>query len=165
VDAILAHPRFGRAFERSVTGWEGRAAPAFSVPDYGGATVSSETLRGQPHVLYFWFTGCPPCVRTSPLLVALQRELGPKGLVVVSLNADRYLELGSTDDSRAAYARQHGLDALRLAHGTAEAHEAYGGVSVYPTLFFVDRQGRVVRQLVNAPDETALREAAALALR
>jgi len=164
VDAILAHPRFGRALERSISGWEGRPAPAIAVTGYDGQAIGQASLAGRPHVLYFWFTGCPPCVRTSPLLVKLQRELAAQGLVVVALNADGYLALGSTDDSRAAYAKQNGLDTLTLAHGTAEAHDAYGGVSVYPTLFFVDRRGVVGRQLVNAQDEATLREAARLAV-
>ena len=31
VEAILAHPKFGKALERTITGWEGQPAPAFSV--------------------------------------------------------------------------------------------------------------------------------------
>jgi thiol-disulfide isomerase/thioredoxin len=164
VDAVLAHPRFGKALERSISGWQGREAPAFSATAYDGTTVSSQTLAGKPHVLYFWFTGCPPCVRTSPLLVNVQRELASQGLVTVALNADRFLELGTTDESRAAYAKRNGLDALVLAHADAATHEAHGSVSVYPTIFYVDRKRTVVRQLVNAQDEAALREAAKLAL-
>ena len=30
VEAILAHPKFGKALERTITGWEGRPAPAFA---------------------------------------------------------------------------------------------------------------------------------------
>ena len=30
VEAILAHPKFGKALERTITGWEGQPAPAFS---------------------------------------------------------------------------------------------------------------------------------------
>jgi thiol-disulfide isomerase/thioredoxin len=164
VDAILAHPRFGRALERSIAGWEGRPAPAFTTTAYDGSTLSSETLAGKPRVLYFWFTGCPPCVSTSPLITKVQRELAGQGLVTLALNADRFLELGTTDESRAAYAKRNGLDALVLAHADAATHEAHGSVAVYPTIFYVDRKGNVVRQLVNAQDEATLREAARLAL-
>ncbi|HRB14105.1 MAG TPA: hypothetical protein PKU70_13945, partial [Vicinamibacteria bacterium] len=40
VDKILAHPRFGKVLERTVTGWEGNLAPAFTATAYDGATLS-----------------------------------------------------------------------------------------------------------------------------
>ena len=163
VDAILAHPRFGKALERTIAGWEGRPTPAFSVPGYDGHLVTSASLAGRPHLVYFWFTGCPPCVKTSPLLVALHREYGPRGLEIVALNADRLLEVGTSDEQRAADAKKKGM-AFTLAHATAEAQEAYSAVSVYPTMFFVDRKGTIVRQFVNLQEMPVLQEAARLAL-
>jgi thiol-disulfide isomerase/thioredoxin len=163
VDAILAHPRFGKALERTITGWEGKPAPAFAATTYGGADFSSDSLAGTPHLVYFWFTGCPPCVRTSPLLAELDRANSGKGFRIVALNADRVLELPYTDEDRAAYAKKHGW-AFTLAHMTAEAQDAYGAVSVFPTLFFVDRKGTVVRHFVNFQAKATLEEAARAAL-
>jgi thiol-disulfide isomerase/thioredoxin len=163
VEAILAHPKFGKALERTITGWEGQPAPAFSVTTYDGKPLTSESLAGKPHLLYFWFTGCPPCVRTSPLLAQLDQVYAAKGFAIVGLNADRVLELPYSDADRAAYAKKHGW-AFTLAHMTAEAQEAYGAVSVFPTLFFVDRRGTVVKQLVNFQEKAALEEAVRAAL-
>jgi thiol-disulfide isomerase/thioredoxin len=163
VDAILAHPRFGKALERTITGWEGKRAPAFAATTYGGADFSSDSLAGTPHLVYFWFTGCPPCVRTSPLLAELDRANSGKGFRIVALNADRVLELPYTDEDRAVYAKKHGW-AFTLAHMTAEAQDAYGAVSVFPTLFFVDRKGTVVRHFVNFQAKATLEEAARAAL-
>ena len=42
------------------------------------ASPSSESLAGTPHLVYFWFTGCPPCVRTSPLLAELDRDFAAR---------------------------------------------------------------------------------------
>jgi thiol-disulfide isomerase/thioredoxin len=155
VDRILAHPRFGKALERTITGWEGRPAPPFATSAYDGQPLGSESLSGKPHLLYFWFTGCPPCVRTSPLLAELDREFGPRGLRIVALNADRALELPTTDADRAAYATKQGFG-FALAHATPEVLEAHGAVSVFPTFFFVDREGTVVRQLVNFQEKETL---------
>ncbi len=159
VDAILAHPRFGKSVERTIAGWEGRPAPAFDAPGDGGPPVRSESLAGRPHLLYFWFSGCPPCVRTAPLLAELQQSLGPRGLVIVALNADRALEVPATAEQRAAYARAHGWSFPR---GEADAAtlQAYGDVSVFPTFFFVDRRGVIVRQLVNEQPLPVLEAAA-----
>lgn len=158
VDAILAHPKFGKALERTITGWEGQPAPAFATTTYDGKALSSEALSGTPHLRYFWFTGCPPCVRTSPLLAELDKAYAAKGFRIVGLNADRVLEIPTTDADRAAYAAKNGW-AFTLAHMTPEAQEAHGAVSVFPTLFFVDRKGTVVRQLVNFQEKAALEAA------
>jgi thiol-disulfide isomerase/thioredoxin len=163
VEAILAHPKFGKALERTIAGWEGQQAPAFSVTTYDGTPLTSESLTGKPHLLYFWFTGCPPCVRTSPLLAEIDKVYAAKGFVIVGLNADRVLELPYSDADRAAYAKKHGW-AFTLAHMTAEAQEAYGSVSVFPTLFFVDRKGTVVKQFVNFQEKAALEGAVRLTL-
>jgi thiol-disulfide isomerase/thioredoxin len=164
VDGVLAHPRFGKALERTITGWEGRPAPAFTTTTYDGKPLTSEALAGKPHLLYFWFTGCPPCVRTSPLLAQLDREHAARGFRVVALNADRALELPTTDAERAAYAKMHHWT-FTLAHMTPELQEAYGSVSVFPTMFFVNAKGTVVRQLVNFQEKDVLEEAVRLAMR
>jgi thiol-disulfide isomerase/thioredoxin len=163
VDRILAHPRFGKALERTITGWEGRPAPAFATTTYDGKPLTSESLAGKPHLVYFWFTGCPPCVRTAPLLARLDREFAARGFRIVTLNADRALELPYTDEDRSAYAARSGWG-FTLGHMTAEVQEAYGAVSVFPTLFFVNRKGTIVRQFVNFQPEQTLEEAARLAL-
>ncbi len=164
VEAILAHPRFGKALERTITGWEGKPAPAFTTTTYDGQPLSSESLAGKPHLLYFWFTGCPPCVRTSPLLAELDREYAGKGVRIVALNADRVLELPTTDEDRAAYAKKNGWS-FTLAHMTAAAQEAYGAVSVFPTFFVVDGKGTIVKQLVNFQEKAVLEAAIQTALR
>jgi thiol-disulfide isomerase/thioredoxin len=164
VERILAHPRFGKALERTIAGWEGKRAPPFSTTTYDGRPFSSQELSGRPHLVYFWFTGCPPCVRTSPLLAELDRTWAPKGFRIVALNADRELDLPYSDEDRAAYASRHGWS-FTLAHMTAEAQEAHGTVSVFPTMFFVDARGDVVRHFVNFQEKAVLEEAIGVTLR
>ncbi len=163
VDRILAHPRFGKVLERTITGWEGRTAPAFATTTYDGKPLTSDSLAGKPHLMYFWFSGCPPCVRTAPFLSELDREFAARGFRIVALNADRALELPYTDDDRAAYAKKQGW-LFTLAHMTPEVQEAYGTVSVFPTMFFVDRKGTVVKYFVNFQEKAALEKAAKAAM-
>jgi len=163
VEKIQAHPRFGKTLERTITGWEGKPAPAFATTTYDGTSLVSESLAGKPYLVYFWFTGCPPCVRTSPLLGELDRAYAAKGFRIVALNADRVLELPYTDEDQAAYARKHGW-AFAVGHMTAEAQEAYGAVSVFPTMFFVDRKGTVVKHFVNFQEKATLEEAIRVAM-
>jgi thiol-disulfide isomerase/thioredoxin len=164
VAAVTAHPRFGKILERSLTGFEGQKAPPFAIAAYDGAPVSTASLGGKPHLLYFWFTNCPPCVRIAPLLVELHQAHKARGFEIVAINADRVLEVPADDAERAAYAQKAGMR-FTLAHMTPEIQAAYGQVSVFPSLFFVDRQGTVVRQLVNFQPKTALEDAIQLTLR
>ncbi|MEO8362684.1 MAG: TlpA disulfide reductase family protein, partial [Vicinamibacteria bacterium] len=164
VAMIQAHPRFGKILERTIAGWEGNPAPAFAVKTYEGADLSLASMAGKPFLLYFWFTNCPPCVKTSPLLVELDKMYGPKGFTILGLNSDRLLELDYTDADRAAYVKKLGIQ-FKLAHANAEAQGAYGGVSVFPTMFFVDKSGVVVKYLVNGQDRTVLEDAIKLALK
>jgi thiol-disulfide isomerase/thioredoxin len=151
VDAILADARFGKAIERSLSGLEGQPAPAFATMSFAGDAYASAALAGKPHVVYFWFTGCPPCVQTAPVLDERARAAG---ITVVAANADRALDLGVSDEERVAYAAK--MKGLTMVHATAEMQTAFGGVGVYPTLFFVDKAGVVKRQLVSRQDRASL---------
>ncbi len=161
VAAILADPRFGKSLERTIAGWEGRPAPAFSAEGDEGPRIGSGQLAGKAHLLYFWFSGCPPCARTGPLLSELQKEYGPRGLAILALNADRVLEVPATPAERAAYAKRNGWTFLR-AEADTPTIEAYGSVSVFPTFFWVDRHGsrrQVPGQLPGVGDAGAGRAA------
>ncbi len=163
VQAILADPRFGKILERTIAGWEGKTAPAFSIRTWDGKSLTSESLAGRPYVIYFWFSNCPPCLKTAPLLAALHKTYRAQGVEIVGVNADRVLELPYTDEYRAEYARTLGI-AFPLAHMTPEMQEAYGMVSVFPTLFFVDKKGTIVRQLVSFQEKPILEKAIRLSL-
>ncbi len=163
VDAILKSPRFGKALERSIAGFEGKPASSFTLAAYDGSPVSTEKFAGTAHLVYFWFSNCPPCVKTAPLLVELDDQYRGKGFKILGVNADRVLEVGASDEDRAAYAKKSQI-VFTLAHMTAEMQEAYGQVSVFPTLFFVDKQGTIVKHLVNFHEKAVLEAAIELAL-
>ncbi len=163
VDRILTHPRFGKALERTISGWEGREAPLWTATTSDGQATGSAALQGRPHLLYFWFTNCPPCLRTSPLLVELDKTYAAKGFHIVGLNADKVLELPYTDEDRAAYAKKLGMG-FTQAQLTPPVQEAFGSVSVFPTIFVVDAKGTIVKHFVNQQEKAALDAAIRLAL-
>jgi thiol-disulfide isomerase/thioredoxin len=155
VPAITSSRQFGRQLERTISGWEGKDAPPFTIQNYVGQEVSSAQLTGQPYMIYVWFTNCPPCVRTGPLLVELFNKYSAQGFKIVAPNADRYLELPYDDKVRSDYVNNLGIR-FTTAHLTTEMNQALGGVSVFPTMFFVDKQGVVVKHFVNFQDKATL---------
>jgi thiol-disulfide isomerase/thioredoxin len=158
VQPVLDHPQFGQAIERSIAGWEGRPIPEFTTETFDGNAFTSADLSGTPHMVYIWFSNCPPCVQTAPLLVELYEEYRDSGFEIMAANADRFLELPYDDQMRADYVERLGME-FKLAYLTPEMHEAYGGVSIFPTMFFVARDGTILRHFVNFQDREVLAEA------
>jgi thiol-disulfide isomerase/thioredoxin len=164
VAAIKADPNFGRMIERSIAGWEGRTAPGFAIKSFSGSDLSSATLNGQPHLIYFWFTNCPPCVQSTPLLVALNAKYAAQGFKMVGANADHVLELPYSDAVRADFLKKQGVT-FTEGHLTPQMQLDYGGVSVFPTMFFVNRKGVIVKQMVSFQDKATLESAIQAAMK
>ena len=53
-----------------------------------GGEVVMAALRGQPLLLNFWATWCPPCLKEMPLLDQFQREHAARGWQVLGLSVD-----------------------------------------------------------------------------
>jgi thiol-disulfide isomerase/thioredoxin len=160
VDAekIKVDPRFNKVVERSLGGWEGRLAPGFAVRSIEGDRLALSDYRGKICLLYFWFTHCPPCVQITPHLVSLQKRYRASGFVVVGMNADQFLEMGYSDQERQAYIQKNQIN-FPVAHMSAEVQAAYGGVSLFPTLFLIDRAGVIRAHFVNYQEERTIEKA------
>jgi cytochrome c biogenesis protein CcmG, thiol:disulfide interchange protein DsbE len=155
---VKADPRFNKVIERTIAGWEGKVAPPFSVQALDGKTIDSSDFRGKPHLVYFWFTHCPPCVQITPHLVSLQRKYSGRSFTVIGLNADKILELGYEDSERKAYIERNKIN-FPIGHLSPAAQAAYGGVQLFPTLFLVDKDGVIRAHFVNYKDEATLQQA------
>ena len=161
---IQTSPQFGKVLERTIAGWEGRLAPPFVIAGYDGSQTTSQQVAGQPHLLYFWFTNCPPCLKTAPLLVELYKKYSPRGFKIIAVNADKLLELPYDDKVRTAYVKETGIN-FTTATLNATMQQIYGGVNVFPTMFFVDKRGTIVKQFVNFQEKPALEGAIQAALK
>lgn len=58
----------------------------FDQPD--GQVLDMATLRGQPLLLNFWGTWCPPCIKEMPDLDRFARRFAPQGWRVLGLAVD-----------------------------------------------------------------------------
>ena len=113
-----------------------QASPLF-LSRLDGSSLTLADLRGQVVVLNLWASWCGPCRREIPSLQRIQRDLGPRGLVVLGLNIES-------------------LPPERLGHLARELGATYpivlpaaalGGTfeppPVVPHTWLVDRAGRV----------------------
>ncbi len=142
VAAIRADARFGRVVEHHLGGWEGVQAPEFNLQGIGGGDVGLESLKGRAVLLYVWFTGCPPCMKETPELVRNDLEYRNKGLTIVGANADEMLGLEYDDAVRRKYMDEKHIT-FPVARWTRESDQAYGNISIFPTLFLIAPDGTI----------------------
>jgi peroxiredoxin len=119
----------------------GDKAPDFSIRADNGRTVTTHDFGGKLMILNFWATWCQPCVQEVPSLDALQRQLGPKGLVVFGVSVDK---------DEQAY--KQFLQRFRVSYPTAidpkQAINTKYGTSQFPESYLIDTNGRVVEKIV-----------------
>lgn len=158
VDKIKADPRFGQSLARQIGGWEGQPAPDVAMTRLGGGELHLADYRGRVVLLEVWFTGCPPCMQETPTLVSLDKEFAARGLVIIGANADAHLGLDYDDAVRQHYVQQHNIT-YPIANWTKEGDHAYGGISIFPTLFLVDQKGVVRNHWIGYVPPDALHHA------
>jgi peroxiredoxin len=147
VEAVKKDKQFNQAIERTLAGWLGRNAPAFELDLTSGGKISSADLAGKSYLIYFWYSACPPCVRTTPYLVELYEKFGDDNFTILAVNADRLLGLGTTDEERADYIKKQDIR-FHVAHLNKQMQENYGNINVYPTFFMVDARGIIRKHYV-----------------
>lgn len=96
---LLAGAGVGAAALGGAVAWRQLAPPAvspaaqafwarrFAAPDGGEVTV--ERWRGQPLLVNFWATWCPPCVKELPEINQFYKEARGKGWQVLGLAIDQ----------------------------------------------------------------------------
>ena len=144
-----------RGTQVKITQWEGQQIPAFELEKLGGGVLSSQGIGGKGALLYFWFTGCPPCVRIAPILAKLDEEYRSRGFRIVGLNADRVLEIETSEEQYKAYFAKNGAEYPNL-HVDEATRAAFGNINVFPTLFFLNEDLTVVKHLLNYQDYETL---------
>jgi peroxiredoxin len=113
-------------------------APAFTLTDLAGKSVSLADFRGKVVVLDFWATWCPPCKREIPDFIDLQKEYGSQGVQIVGIALDE-------PDKVKAFAAQNGMNYPVLI-GSNEVAMKYGGIEGIPTTFIIDKSGKIVNK-------------------
>lgn len=124
-----------------------QSAPNFFWYDKNGKKTSfAEFSKGKPVLVNFWATWCGPCIHETPDLVALNNEYSAKGALIIGISADRdddalNLVLAFTKEKNVTYP-------IVIDNGDLE--EAFGGLRGYPTTFYIDKNGKIVKKMIGA---------------
>ena len=144
-----------RGSDVKVTPWEGQTLPEFELTSFQNEKISSHDLAGKSVLIYFWFTGCPPCIRIAPTLADLDRRYSASNFQVIGFNADQVIGINATDQQRKTYLQESNLHFANL-HLDQATRERFGNVNVFPTLFFVASDGTIFRHMINYQDRETL---------
>ncbi|MDI3269247.1 MAG: TlpA disulfide reductase family protein [Bacillota bacterium] len=109
----------------------GFPAANFTLPNLQGQEESLDQWKGQPLVINFWATWCPPCQREMPALEAFQKETGAR---VVGVDVQEHPR--KVQD----FVQARGFTYTFLVDEKGDVSLLYWARSI-PTTFIVDGQG------------------------
>lgn len=127
----------------------GSAAPEFTLPGMNGGETSLVSFRGQPVVLNFWGTYCPPCVSEMPLIQRYYDHYKDDGLIVLGINENDPLVTAK------AFVRQYELT-FPILMDKDVVRKQYG-ITFYPVTVFISPEGIIQEIKVGEMDEAYLK--------
>jgi thiol-disulfide isomerase/thioredoxin len=133
---------------------------AFNTPIFklDGGTFKLADFKGKVMLVDFWGTFCPPCVKQTPILVELSKRYRAQGLEVVGLTSDEK----SDQDKVRDFIKRFGVD-YTIGYANSSVSKAFlkgtedeTGAPPLPQLFFISRDGRIVKHLIGDSPEHGL---------
>lgn len=61
-------------FKENIYNFKGKELPKFELNILNGEKLNSESLKGKPTVINFWFSNCQPCIEEMPLFNKIKSE-------------------------------------------------------------------------------------------
>ena len=145
------------------------AAPDFTVYDADGNKVALSDFKGEPVVVNFWASWCPPCKAELPDFEAAYQEVGIKeaadaadGTDSDSAEAVRFLMVNLTDgqretlDTAGKFIADEGYTFPVYFDTDLDAAYTYG-INSIPMTLFIDADGNVQDYAIGMIDEQTLR--------
>ena len=133
----------------------GETAPAFSLSDLNGNTVSLQEASGKTVVLYFFAPWCSVCHATSQNINSLRGAYDKDNVAVYAVG----LAWDSVDELK-QFADKHALEVPVLI-GDERIAAAYH-ISAFPSVYILDDVGRIAHRLVGYTTYLSLRLRTAL---
>ncbi|MBC7956811.1 MAG: cytochrome c biogenesis protein DipZ [Cytophagales bacterium] len=132
-----------------------------AAPEFVGITtwlnsspLTMESLRGKVVLVDFWTYACINCVRTLPHLKRWHERYAAQGLVIVGVHTPEFSFERETANVQAAI-RRHDIRYPVAQDNAYRTWSAYRN-QYWPSLYLVDREGRIVFKHVGEGDEEAI---------
>ena len=126
-----------------------KTAPDISMPLLGGGDFQIAEHVGQPIILNFWASWCPPCRDESPGFERTWRRFAPSGVTFVGV------DIQDTEADGLAYVQEFGLTFPNGRDTEGKITVDYGVIGL-PVTFFIGADGLVKGRWVGALPEARL---------
>jgi thiol-disulfide isomerase/thioredoxin len=123
----------------------------FELTDTDGKPIALADFSGKVLIVDVWGTWCPPCRMEIPHFVALQKELGDAGLVIVGLNRENAPSQEQAVKLVQDFRKDNGMN-YRCALVADDTLTQIPEFRAFPTTMFIDRTGAVRAKLVGYTD-------------
>ena len=121
-----------------------RGTPDFTLDTLDGGTFKLSAQMGQPVVVNFWATWCPPCRAEFPAFEQVYHNNRAKGLIVVGVNVAEAPEVAGQ------FVREAGVTFPIALDVSGEVTELYR-IQGMPTTFFIGRDGKIKDTIIGGP--------------
>lgn len=127
------------------------SAPDVTFTTITGEKVSMDSLKGKVVLVNFWATDCPGCIKEMPQLMSTYQAYKNKGfeLIAVAMPYDPPAQVLN-------YVTMQSLPFPVMHDGLGEMTQAFGQVSLTPTAFIYDKNGKLMRHTIGELDFNAL---------
>ncbi len=115
----------------------GQPAPDFTLTTLEGKQLSLSQFRGQPVLINFWASWCPPCRLEMPDLVRAYEAHQAEGFVILAIN----LTFQDSLEDAQAFVEEFNMSFPVLLDETGEVTTNLYRLFGLPTSVFVDRSG------------------------
>lgn len=116
------------------------AAPELNLRDMNGKEVKLSDYKGKVIILDFFATWCPPCKEEIPDFIALQKQYGDQGFVMIGVSLSRASEVKP-------FAESFGINYIVLIADN-NATTAYGPIRSIPTTFVIDKGFKIAKKYI-----------------
>ena len=130
---------------------KGDVAPDFVAVDLNGEQHKLSDYKGQGVFLNFWGTWCKPCEKEMPYMDSQYEVYKDKGVQILAVS------VGETELSVKNFSEKYGLDLPVLIDKTEQIRDVYG-VSPLPVTFLIDKDGKIVDEIVSSMDEEMIKQ-------
>jgi peroxiredoxin len=118
-----------------------KLAPNFKLSDMDGKSHQLSDYRGQPVIINFWATWCPPCREELPSMNRGWAKIKSQGIAMLAIN------VGEDEDTIFTFTGDYPIDFTILLDSSAEVINQWP-IKGLPTTFVVDPQGRIVYRAI-----------------
>jgi peroxiredoxin len=118
-----------------------------------GSTISTSDIKGKVALINFWATTCATCVKEMPELVDIYKKFHPRGFetIAVAMSYD-------PPNWVLNFVKTRQLPFKVALDSSGQVAKEWGDIKLTPTTFLIDRDGRIIKKYVGAPDFIALQQ-------